>query len=172
MNVGQATPAINESSPKDENGVHWVVMFDKNDERADILVTTLKQSLTARNYTVGEVVAVTEAETASSLNLISGFDDSKNFNDLFVGRKTNGLSKYHLPSTSSICNRSNLMLQVLASSVNNEFDSNDPKQRLVEKQVLFLDGHLFFWFRLANHCLLLRKPWRTNMLPSCMFWLF
>ena len=70
---GQATPAINESPPKDEDGVHWVVMFDKNDERADTLVTTLKQSLTARNYTVGEV-AVTEAETKDESSNITHCD--------------------------------------------------------------------------------------------------
>ena len=51
---------MNETLPKNKNGVHWVAMFDRNDEHAGTLVTTLKQSLTARNYTVGEEEAVSE----------------------------------------------------------------------------------------------------------------
>ena len=43
-------------------------MFDKNDKGASSLVTTLKQSLTARNYTVGEEAAEAEAVAVVGVN--------------------------------------------------------------------------------------------------------
>ena len=51
---GQATPAINDLPPKNENGVHWKVVYDDNDDRGNLLTLILTQSLTNRGYTVGK----------------------------------------------------------------------------------------------------------------------
>lgn len=45
---------MNETPPKNENGVHWKVVYDANDDRGNLLTSILTQSLTNRGYTVGK----------------------------------------------------------------------------------------------------------------------
>ena len=45
---------MNETPPKNENGVHWNVVYDDNDDRGNLLTSILTQSLTNRGYTVGK----------------------------------------------------------------------------------------------------------------------